>query len=48
MDSAEFSISHYPLMKDSGVDWIGAIPTGWGVKNQFLWFSPLVHLRNFP
>ena len=32
MDNSEFSIRHYPLMKDSGIDWIGEIPVDWGVK----------------
>jgi len=32
MENSQFSISHYPLMKDSGVEWIGEIPEGWEVK----------------
>ncbi len=32
MDNSQFSISHYPLMKDSGVEWIGGIPGHWEVK----------------
>ena len=32
MDSAEFSTSHYPLMKDSRVEWLGEIPVEWEVK----------------
>jgi len=32
MDNSQFSISTYPLMKDSGVEWIGEIPDGWEVK----------------
>ena len=32
MDNSQFSISTYPVMKDSGVEWIGEIPEGWEVK----------------
>jgi len=32
MKKSQFSIGHYPLMKDSGVEWIGEIPEGWEVK----------------
>ncbi|MCY4283672.1 MAG: restriction endonuclease subunit S [Gammaproteobacteria bacterium] len=32
MDNAELSTSHYPLMKDSGVEWTGEIPAEWEVK----------------
>ena len=32
MKNSQFSIGHYPLMKDSGVEWIGEIPEGWEVK----------------
>ena len=32
MENSEFSIRHYPLMKDSGIDWIGEIPMGWEIK----------------
>ncbi len=34
MDNSQFSISTYPLMKDSGVEWIGEIPEGWEVKKS--------------
>ena len=32
MDNAELSTNHYPLMKDSGVEWLGRIPAGWKIK----------------
>ena len=32
IDNSKFSISSYPLMKDSRVEWIGEIPEGWEVK----------------
>ena len=32
MDNSEFSVSNYPVMKDSGVEWLGEIPVEWEVK----------------
>jgi len=32
MDNAELSTNRYPLMKDSGVEWLGRIPAGWKIK----------------
>ncbi|VAW31046.1 Type I restriction-modification system, specificity subunit S [hydrothermal vent metagenome] len=32
MENAQFSISRYPQMKDSGVAWIGGIPAGWEMR----------------
>ena len=29
----------YPSYKDSGVEWIGEIPSGW-VSNRFSFFNP--------
>ena len=32
MENSQVLISTYPVMKDSGVEWIGEIPEGWEVK----------------
>jgi len=33
MDNGQLTINNYPVMKDSGVDWLGEIPTHWEMRS---------------